>query len=82
MIFSYFHESPVGGHLGMSKTLVKIREHFAWKGMDQEIRRKICECGVCSMSKPAQNTRLGFFIFRGCGKTDAKTVCRCCGQVP
>ena len=28
--------------------------------MDQEIREKIRECGVCSMSKPAQNTRLGF----------------------
>ena len=24
MIFSYFHESPLGGHLGMAKTLVKI----------------------------------------------------------
>jgi transposase InsO family protein len=56
-IFSYFHESPVGGHLGVSKTLAKIRKHFVWQGMDQDIREKI---RVCSMSKPAQNTRLGF----------------------
>ena len=60
MIFAYFHDSPVGGHLGVSKTLSKIRNHFMWSGMDKEIRDKVRECHTCSLSKPPQNTRLGF----------------------
>ena len=59
MIFSYFHESPVGGHLGACKTLNKIRAQFAWKGMNQDIRSRVRECHTCSVSKPAQNTRFG-----------------------
>jgi transposase InsO family protein len=59
MVFSYFHESTVGGHLGVRKAIQKIRAHFAWKGMDKEIEYKIRSCQICSRSKPAQNTRLG-----------------------
>ena len=32
MIFSYFHDSPIGGYLGVCKTLNNIRQHFAWQG--------------------------------------------------
>jgi hypothetical protein len=46
--------------LGISKTLKKIREHFTWKHMDSEVREKVRQCHLCSLSKPAQNTRLGF----------------------
>jgi hypothetical protein len=56
MIFAYFHDSPLGGHLGVFKTLSKIREHFMWRGMDKEVRDKVRQC---SLSKPAQNTRFG-----------------------
>jgi transposase InsO family protein len=51
--------SLLGAHLGVRKTIWKIRAHFAWKGMDNEIESKIHVCQVCSRSKPAQNTRLG-----------------------
>ena len=32
MVFSYYHNSPVGGHKGISKTISSIRTHFIWKG--------------------------------------------------
>jgi hypothetical protein len=51
--------SPLGGHLGVNKTISKIRTHFAWKRMDTEIRSKVRAYHTCSLSKPAQNTRLG-----------------------
>jgi transposase InsO family protein len=60
MIFAYFHDSPLGGHLGVAKTISKIRDHFMWTGMDKEIRAKVRECHTCSVSKPAQNTLFGF----------------------
>jgi hypothetical protein len=59
MLFSYYHTSPLGGHLGVYKTLNKIRENFIWKSMDSDIRERIRHCRVCALSKPAQNTRLG-----------------------
>ena len=60
MIFSYFHNSPLGGHLGTCKTLNKIRQHFAWHGMNLEIRAEVRACHTCLVSKPAQSTRWGF----------------------
>jgi len=60
MIFSYFHDSPLGGHLDACKTLNKIRQHFAWHGMNREIRAKVRACHTCLVSKLAQSTRWGF----------------------
>jgi hypothetical protein len=37
MVFAYFHESQLGGRLGVFKTTSKIRSHFIWKGMDKNI---------------------------------------------
>lgn len=60
LIFKYFHESPVGGHLGVYKTREKIRQSFIWKGMDKEIRKRIQGCETCAISKPPQNSQVGF----------------------
>jgi hypothetical protein len=35
-LLAYFHDSPLGGHLGARKTIHKIRQSFIWKGMDNE----------------------------------------------
>lgn len=59
MVFSFFHSSPMGGHLGIMKTIAKIRTHFIWKGMDREIAGRVRSCNLCSLSKPAQNSQLG-----------------------
>ena len=61
MVFSYYHNSPVGGHKGISKTIFSIRRHFIWKGMDKDIATRVKNCHLCGLSKPAQNTKLGLF---------------------
>jgi hypothetical protein len=60
MIFEYFHTTPVGGHFGVYKTLQKIRDSFTWKNMARDVKRKVLCCQTCALSKPAQNTRMGF----------------------
>jgi len=40
MIFSYFHETQLGGHLGVFKTQRTIISEFIWKGMDKDITFK------------------------------------------
>jgi transposase InsO family protein len=59
MLFYYYHTSPLGGHLGIFKTINKIRENFIWKSMDRDIPGRVLHCTLCGLSKPAQNTRFG-----------------------
>jgi hypothetical protein len=58
-LYSYFHESPLGGHLGVRKTIHKIRQAYIWKEMDSYIASRIKACTLCGLSKPAQNTHYG-----------------------
>jgi hypothetical protein len=60
MVFQYFHSSPLGRHLGLFKTLSKIRQNFTWKCRYQDIRRRVSLCRECGLSKPAQNIQWGF----------------------
>jgi hypothetical protein len=53
-LFAFFHVSPAGGHLGIRKTLYKIRQTFIWKGMDSDVATHVKACKVCGLSKPAQ----------------------------
>lgn len=59
MVFSYYHSSPVGGHLGIHKTIAKIRKEFIYRGMDRDIAARVRSCRLCSLSKPSQNAQLG-----------------------
>ena len=59
MVFAYFHESALVGHLGVFKTISKIRSQFIWKGMDKDIRSRVRACHTCAVSKPAQNSQWG-----------------------
>ena len=56
MVFAYFHESSLGGHLGVFKTISKVRSQFVLKRMDKDIRSRVRACHTCALSKPAQNS--------------------------
>ena len=59
MIFDFFHESLLGGHLGRFKTLSKIQELFYYRGMAEDVRKRVANCVICAMSKPAQRREFG-----------------------
>jgi hypothetical protein len=60
MVFGYFHEPLLGRHLGVFKTIRKIRSQFIWKGMDMDIRSRVRACHICALSKLAQNFHWGW----------------------
>jgi hypothetical protein len=60
IVFSLYHESPVGGHLGVYKTIRKIRELFILKTMDKDTKVRVKGCHPCRLSKPTHATRVGF----------------------
>ena len=59
MVFKYFHDSLMGGHLGFFKTKNKICNQFFWPGCHNDVKRMVRRCDVCQMSKPARNTKIG-----------------------
>ena len=41
-------DSPSAGHLGVSKTLEKVRRRFYWHGMREDVESHIRRCGPCA----------------------------------
>ena len=59
MDFAYIHESQLDGHLGVFKTVSKIRSQIIWKGMDEDIRSRARACQACALSEPAHDSHWG-----------------------
>lgn len=62
MVFKFYHESPVGGHLGCFRTLNKIRQTFIWKGMRKQVFELVKMCTTCMESKPANKIYGGEYV--------------------
>eukprot|EP00731_Ephydatia_muelleri_P031261 Em0022g775a len=45
LVFELLHSKS--GHLGVHKTLEKIKEHFFWPGYEQDIREAVKKCEAC-----------------------------------
>jgi hypothetical protein len=43
-VFAFFHDSMLGGLLGVLKTINDTCSHFIWKGMDKDIRSGVRAC--------------------------------------
>lgn len=53
------HDSPVGGHLGVRKTLWKLAQHYYWPGMRNEVQRYVQSCVACSQNKHSNQVPVG-----------------------
>lgn len=36
------HCDPTSGHLGVKRTIMRVRERFAWKGINKEVAELVC----------------------------------------
>ena len=62
------HDMKTSGHLGVSKTVSKIKQKFYWPGLQSDVRSYIAGCETCSKRKgpiprkraPMQIVRSGF----------------------
>ena len=50
-IIKEHHESAVGGHKGVTKTYLRIKQKFIWKGMKKDILNYINNCHTCQSLK-------------------------------
>jgi len=51
LLLAEFHASPLGGHMGVAKTLSRLSANFIWLGMRKDVQRFISECSTCLQTK-------------------------------
>ena len=52
----HFHSNILSGHLGIGKTIRKVRESFFWYGMDRYIKSFVKSCDTCQRFKSLNKT--------------------------
>jgi hypothetical protein len=57
-VLQQYHDSETAGHLGVRKTLSKIRQKYYWPGLRMDVRLYIAGCERCAKrKKPTKNRR-------------------------
>lgn len=51
LLLREFHETVIGGHAGVIKTLKRLSENFFWPNMRKEVQEFVAQCGVCQKTK-------------------------------
>ena len=51
------HDTPMAGHLGVTKTRARIWSDFAWPGICGDVRRYCASCDMCQRCSPKGSTR-------------------------
>ncbi|WVY93545.1 hypothetical protein V8G54_032633 [Vigna mungo] len=51
LLFREFHETPIGGHVGVNKTLKRLSANFYWKSMAKDVKAFVSQCKVCQQTK-------------------------------
>ena len=52
LVLTQLHNSVTGGHLGVKKTLSKVRQRFSWYKHRQDVENWCRRCDICASKKP------------------------------
>jgi len=53
------HSSALGGHSGVAATYHRLKRHFAWKGMKNDVDNFIKQCNTCQQAKHSLQHPMG-----------------------
>ena len=56
-VLAQYHDNQPSGHLGVSKTVTKIRQRYYWPGLQADVRAYIAGCDKCSRKKGFQRSK-------------------------
>jgi len=55
-----FHDFPLAGHLGFSRTYINIKKRYFWPKMRRDIKHHVASCLGCQKRKASNRRRQGF----------------------
>ena len=58
-VLGALHTVPMAAHLGVKKTLNKVRTQYYWKGMTTDVKQFVRTCEACQRRKTVQPTTSG-----------------------
>ncbi len=61
-LLRYYHDHPTAGHLGITKTLARLKLRFFWPKMASEVKKYVTSCTVCQLTKPSQRKPAGLMV--------------------
>lgn len=82
MLFKFYHESALGAHMGIKKTLFKINKIFYAPKLSDYITDRVRSCDSCQRSKQAQNTKFGFLASDYATRPFQNVFCDYIGPLP
>lgn len=53
-VLQSLHDASTAGHLGVTKTVAKVRERFYWPGLQTDVESWCRQCPKCETKKPPQ----------------------------
>lgn len=59
-ILSASHDEPSSGHLGFTRTLARIRQHYYWPKLTQDVKHYVKMCRECQRRKAPPQRPAGF----------------------
>ena len=59
-VLNTFHDHPLGGHMGLEKTWLKIKDRYYWPNMYRTIKTYIASCLPCQTCKVSRQKPSGF----------------------
>lgn len=51
LLLDEFHKTPMGGHMGINKTLQRLQANFFWQGMRKDVQVYVAQCHTCQQTK-------------------------------
>ena len=56
IVLKYSHDNKASGHLGIMKTVSKIRKGYFWPGLQNDVKSYVAGCDFCSRRKEPLKT--------------------------
>lgn len=57
-ILGEMHDSPIGGHQGVQRTLKRVQQYYTWPGMANDVKEYINKCEICQKNKIGRGTKM------------------------
>ena len=81
-IMKIFHNSPVGGHQGVTRTLKRIKTMYRWDNMNTDVALFVKNCASCQSNKLTPNQKIPMKITTTSSKPFEKVYLDIVGPLP